>query len=139
MPPVEKYCEFEMKKGRFSENVVSNTERLTTAGSTSTCPKAGFKVASSVRFEVRWIWASPPIRLVSWELEWYGSPGCARSNLLLEVAYGTNSICVGRELTVIPSNVPKNAGPPYSLFRQNAHMSDSLRRSMVRQICIPHT
>src|SRR6202521_248216 len=120
MPPVEKYCEFETKKGRFSEKVVSNTERLTTAGSTSTCPKSGLIVASSVRFEVRLTFASPPIRLVSWELEWYGSPGCARSNLLRVVAYGTNSTWRGRELTVIPSSVPKNAGPPYSLFRQNA-------------------
>src|ERR1700730_11419008 len=88
MPPVEKYCEFETKKGRFSENVVSKTERFTTAGSTSTCPKSGFIVASSVRFEVRLTFASPPIRFMNSEFEWYGSPGRERSNLLREVAYG---------------------------------------------------
>src|SRR3981081_2200652 len=107
MPPVEKYWEFETKNGRFSENVVSNTERLTTAGSTSTCPKSGFIVASSVRFEVRFILASPPTRFITWEFEWYGSPGCARSHLLREVTYGPSSTWRGREFIVIPSSVPK--------------------------------
>jgi hypothetical protein len=37
------------KKGRRSEKNVSKPERLTTAGSASTCPKSGLMVPVSVR------------------------------------------------------------------------------------------
>ena len=40
---------FSVKNGRFSSKYDSTSERFTTAGSTSTCPKSGFTVALSVR------------------------------------------------------------------------------------------
>ena len=49
-----------MKNGRFSANVVSNTDRFTSAGSASTWPKSGLIVASSVRFEPMPILTSAP-------------------------------------------------------------------------------
>src|SRR3989337_3048046 len=84
-PPNEKLPEFDTKNGRFSLNVVSKTERLTTAGSTSTCPKPGLTVASSVRFEVRFTLRSPPARWVISFLERNGSPAGGFSSLLREV------------------------------------------------------
>ena len=55
--------------GSYWLKVVSKTERFTTAGSTSTCPKSGLTVASSVRFEVRFTLKSPPARYVISVLE----------------------------------------------------------------------
>src|ERR1044071_1775735 len=51
-PPKLNTCEFSTKNGRFSGKKVSNAERLSTAGSTSTWPKSGLIVALSVRFDV---------------------------------------------------------------------------------------
>src|ERR1051325_4459721 len=51
-----------MKNGRFSGKKVSKAVRFTTAGSTSTCPKSGLKVASRVRFEVSRYLRSAPAR-----------------------------------------------------------------------------
>src|SRR3979409_950028 len=107
MPPVEKYCEFETKNGRFSENVVSKTERFTTAGSTSTWPKSGFTVASSVRFDVMLYLMSPPIRPVISCLLRNGSPTPGRANLLFETTYGMSSNWRGCSLSASPSMVPK--------------------------------
>src|SRR5688572_17870757 len=45
-------CEPSTKKGRFSGKNVSNADRFSTAGSTSTCPKSGLIVALRVRFDV---------------------------------------------------------------------------------------
>ena len=39
---------FSVKNGRFSSKYDSASERFTTAGSTSTCPKSGLIVASTV-------------------------------------------------------------------------------------------
>src|SRR5258706_12518312 len=61
-PPRPKYPAPSTKNGRFSSKNVSNADRLTTAGSTSTCPKSGFTVAFIVRFEVTRYIASPPTR-----------------------------------------------------------------------------
>src|SRR5688500_17028485 len=113
-PPVEKYCEFETKNGRFSPNVVSNTERFTTAGSTSTWPKSGFTVASRVRFDVMFSFTSPPARKSVSRLEWKGSLAAIRSIFAREVTYGTISTWRGREVTTMPFSVPKYAGPPNS-------------------------
>ena len=55
-------CAPSMKKGRFSGKNVSKAERLSTAGSTSTCPKSGFNVASSVRADVSRSLRSSPAR-----------------------------------------------------------------------------
>ena len=49
-----------MKNGRRSSKRVSNAVRFTTAGSTSTCPKSGFTVASSVMFDVSRYFRSTP-------------------------------------------------------------------------------
>ena len=51
-----------MKKGRRSGKRVANADRLTSAGSASTCPKSGLNVASSVRFGPRPILKSAPTR-----------------------------------------------------------------------------
>jgi hypothetical protein len=40
------------KNGRFSGKAVSNSPRLTTAGSTSTWPKSGLIVASTTKLDV---------------------------------------------------------------------------------------
>ena len=61
-PPRPKYPAPSTKNGRFSSKNVSNADRLTTAGSTSTWPKSGFTVALSVRFDVTRSIASPPTR-----------------------------------------------------------------------------
>ncbi len=53
MPPKRNTSAPSTKKGRFSGKKVSNTLRLTTAGSTSTWPKSGFTVALIVRSLVR--------------------------------------------------------------------------------------
>jgi hypothetical protein len=48
-PKLSKICAPSVKKGRFSEKKVSKAVRLITAGSSSTWPKSGFTVASSVK------------------------------------------------------------------------------------------
>ena len=58
--PNEKRSALSTKKGRFSSNTVSKAERLTTAGSTSTWPKSGLIVASSVRSLVMPYFTSAP-------------------------------------------------------------------------------
>src|SRR5437762_14067705 len=49
------------KNGRRSSSFTSNAVRLTIAGSSSTCPKSGFTVASSVRFELTPYFRSAPM------------------------------------------------------------------------------
>ena len=75
-----------MKKGRFSWKKDSTSLRFTTAGSTSTCPKSGFTVASRVRFDPRPIFRSAPIApLFLWP--WLkGSPGTASNECDFTVA-----------------------------------------------------
>src|ERR1041384_7387477 len=58
-PPRPKYPAPSTKNGRFSSKNVSKAERLTTAGSTSTCPKSGLIVALRVRFDVTRSLGSP--------------------------------------------------------------------------------
>ena len=62
--PKSNTCAPSTKNGRFSGKNVSNAERLSTAGSTSTCPKSGLNVASSVRFDVTRSRRSSPARIV---------------------------------------------------------------------------
>src|SRR3954466_16100288 len=63
-PPKLKTCAPSTKKGRFSGKNVSNAERLSTAGSTSTWPKSGLSVALSVRLDVtRYRKSSPSLIL----------------------------------------------------------------------------
>src|SRR5881628_765864 len=84
-------CAPSTKNGRFSGKNVSNAERLSTAGSTSTCPKSGLIVASSVRFDVRLYLRSAPAFIFVWLELRYGSPGWAYLNWLLETTYGSSS------------------------------------------------
>ncbi len=62
-PPKRKISLPSTKKGRFSSKTVSKAERFTDAGSTSTCPKSGFSVASSVRLLVMRYLTSIPAEL----------------------------------------------------------------------------
>src|SRR5665213_1196181 len=73
--PKSNTCEPSMKNVRFSGKKVSNAERLSTAGSTSTWPKSGLIVASSVRFDVRRSFRSSPARSVGRACVLNGSPG----------------------------------------------------------------
>src|SRR5213592_2024452 len=61
-PPSPNYPAPSTKNGRRSPRKVSNADRLTTAGSTSTWPKSGLTVALRVRLEVSSTRASTPMR-----------------------------------------------------------------------------
>ena len=61
-PPNPKYPAPSTKNGRRSSRNVSNAERFTTAGSTSTWPKSGLTVALRVRLDVSNTRASAPTR-----------------------------------------------------------------------------
>src|SRR6478672_3607847 len=76
------------KNGRFSGKKVSNAERLSTAGSTSTCPKSGLNVASSVRFDVRRSLRSSPTRIDGRPCVLNGSPGASATADDLLTTYG---------------------------------------------------
>src|SRR6476619_3670051 len=65
-----------MKNGRFSSKKVSKALRFTTDGSASTCPKSGFTVASSVRFDVMPYFTSAPADSF-WVRPHGDSPGAA--------------------------------------------------------------
>ena len=66
-----------MKNGRFSSKNVSNTVRLTTAGSTSTWPKSGFTVASIVMLLEKPHFRSRPALADPVRPSLNGSPGSA--------------------------------------------------------------
>src|SRR6266852_5831558 len=71
-PPSPKYPAPSTKKGRFSSKNVSNADRFTTAGSTSTWPKSGLTVALSVKLDVtRSVAPDPAVERVRIE-EWIG-------------------------------------------------------------------
>ena len=79
------------KKGRFSSKKVSNAVRLSSEGSASTCPKSGFTVALSTRFEAgRYLRSPPAVTLFS-----RVSPPAPRSGTLLVTTYGVTSACPG--------------------------------------------
>ena len=70
-------CDPSMKNGRFSSKNVSNTVRLTTAGSTSTWPKSGFTVASIVMLLEKPHFRSRPAPADAVRPSLNGSPGSA--------------------------------------------------------------
>ncbi len=70
-------CDPSMKNGRFSSKNVSNTVRLTTAGSTSTWPKSGFTVASIVMLLEKPHFTSRPAPADPVRPSLNGSPGSA--------------------------------------------------------------
>lgn len=66
-PPTPKLKIFapSIKNGLFSTKKVSKSDRLTTAGSTSTCPKSGFTVPSRLRLLPIPILKSAPIEVLN--------------------------------------------------------------------------
>src|SRR6478672_6314189 len=83
-------CAPSTKNGRFSGKKVSNADRLSTAGSTSTCPKSGFNVASSVRFDVRRSLRSSPTRIDGLPRRLNGSPSTPVTHDDFVTAYGSS-------------------------------------------------
>src|SRR5690348_8445119 len=137
-PPKLNALRLATKKGRFSSYDTSYAERFSCAGSTSTWPKSGLIVASSVRLDVRLYLMSAPALTLAVVLLWYGSRGSAYLNCPRDTTYGSSSACRGTLAIAIPSRWPKYAGPELSLRRRNDHSSCSLRRSTYRHSCIPH-
>src|SRR2546426_11961654 len=80
-PPSPKYPAPSTKKGRRSSKKVSNADRFTTAGSTSTCPKSGLTVALRVRLDVSSARASTPPRPSQVCAFWNGSLGSLTGTL----------------------------------------------------------
>src|SRR6478609_6165625 len=118
-PPKLKTCAPSTKNGRFSGKNVSNADRLSTAGSTSTCPKSGLIVASSVRFDVNRSLRSNPARIVGRPCVLNGSFAAPATDADLLTTYGNSSrpfVAVGIRN---PSRCPKRDGPPASVLSQN--------------------
>src|SRR5690348_15771287 len=91
--PKSNTWEFSTKNGRFSGKNVSNADRFSTAGSTSTCPKSGLIVALSVRFDVTLSRRSRPPCIVGRPCVSKGVPALAERDDDFALAYGINSRC----------------------------------------------
>src|SRR6185295_9459409 len=136
-PPRPKYPAPSTKNGRRSSRKVSNADKFTTAGSTSTWPKSGLIVALSVRLEVSNTRASTPTRPSA---KWGSSNGLLGSAGTLDdrpTTYGRTSALPGAPWIVSPVRCPKRDGPPDSVSPQNAHCEFSLSRFSWRHICRP--
>src|ERR1041385_4805877 len=136
-PPRPKYPAPSTKNGRFSSKKVSNAERFTTAGSTSTCPKSGFTVAFNVRLEVTRYIASPPTRP---SIACGSKNGSLRSPGMLDdrpTMYGVTSARPGGCRITRPLRCPNMDGPPVSSSRHHAHCDSSFSRFSCRQIWSP--
>src|SRR5256885_1743178 len=120
-PPSPKYPAPSTKKGRRSWRKVSNAERFTTAGSTSTWPKSGLIVASSVKFDVSSDLMSRPTRAVCLLPSLNGSPAAAAVLFDFAATYGKISRCCGVFGMRMPSRCPKRDGPPFSSLPQYDH------------------
>src|SRR6476660_6280040 len=114
-------CAPSMKNGRFSGKNVSNADRLSTAGSTSTCPKSGLNVASSVRFDVSRSLRSRPARNEGRPRRLNGSLGIDANDDDLLTTYGNSSRPDVEEGMRSPSRWPKRCGPPDSVFPHHDH------------------
>src|SRR6266566_4394279 len=137
IPPRPKYPAPSTKNGRFSSKKVSNAERFTTAGSTSTWPKSGLTVALSVRLDVTRSIASPPTRPSS---AWGSKKGSLWLPGTLDerpTTYGATSARPGGCRITRPCRWPNMDGPPVSSNRHHAHCDNSLSRFSWRQICRP--
>jgi hypothetical protein len=94
------------KNGRRSGKKVSNALRFTTAGSTSTWPKSGLKVALSVRLLVMPYFTSSPTPGATWFRRRNGSSFAAVGCSFFASAYGTTSICRGAGSRPSPERCP---------------------------------
>ena len=107
--------------------------RLNTAGSASTCPKSGFTVASSVRFDAtRYLRSAPTV------------PKEARPKPPSEVVeafrarkYGAASIRFGAASPSSPDTSPSCETRPAFAGLNIGQLTRSLKRQMSRSITIP--
>src|SRR5438876_4085548 len=138
-PPKSNTCSPSTKNGRFSGKNVSNAERFSTAGSTSTCPKSGLIVALSVRFDVTRSRRSSPALGFGVPFVSKGVPASDAIDDDLALAYGINSTRDDAFGMRSPTRCPKRDGPPASFLCQNDQSSSSSRRLMKRRTSRPHT
>ncbi len=129
-----------MKNGRFSSKYVSKTDRLTTAGSTSTWPKSGLTVASMVMLLLR-----PHFRSRPPAADWVrpsskGLPAAAVPlNSPRAVMYGSSSRCLRLPMPSNPPSSPASDTTALSFFGMNAHHVSSFFRWTTRTAWKPHT
>ena len=121
-----------VKNGRFSSKNVSEADRFTTAGSTSTCPKSGFTVASSVRLLATPYFTSTPVPANARLPSLNGLPGFGGATYSLRaVTYGSNSRCLARGIPASPSRWGILEARPLSLLGvMDTHDSSPLRWTM---------
>src|SRR4051812_4313168 len=96
-----------MKNGRFSGKNVSNADRLTTAGSTSTCPKSG--LIAPVRVSPR---GSATLKSAPTDgdvalARANGFPATAGARVSLLLTYGNSSVCTDERIPTSPVRSPK--------------------------------
>src|SRR5206468_12936003 len=132
-------CAPSTKNGRFSGKNVSNAERLSTAGSTSTWPKSGLNVALSVRFDVTRSRRSRPALGFGDPFVSKGVPASDAIDDDLALAYGISSRRDDADGMRSPTRWPKRDGPPASFLCQKDQSSSSSRRLMTRRTSRPHT
>src|SRR6266571_3360349 len=125
------------KNGRRSEKNVSNADRLTTAGSASTCPKSGLIVDVSVSPDVSAYLKSTPMAASGDDRLSSGLPavGCL---VRFATVYGTSSRRFGGAVITSPPSSPNDETKPFALRASSGQVDTSFRRPISRATANPN-
>src|SRR5438067_3860196 len=114
-----------MKNGRRSEKNVSKADRLTTAGSASTCPKSGFTVPVNVKPVVRPYFTSSPNAPSGVDGLTSGLP-LAGWRVSCDTMYGSSSSRLGVVRLDNPARSPNDDTNPVAARGNSGHVDVSL-------------
>ncbi len=114
--------------------------RFTNVSSTSTCPKSGFSVASSVRLELTPYFKSAPTPGSYEAVRSKGFPGSFGVRYVPRAtAYGRSSSGFDEPTRRTPTRSAKRDTRPFSFLPMNGNRACSCLRSIQRSKCAPHT